>query len=335
MIERRKTFASLAVLVATISAVAVLTVSGSTSAQQNRSGGNALRISPVRTDLTIEPGKSKTVDVVVQNMSGSSAVLHPVINDFTVRPDNETGQPDIILDESKTAPRHSLKRYVGPLSDFTLKANEQKTIKVTVSIPAGTAGGGYYGAVRFEPASTNSNSQVSLSGSVGSLVLVRVPGNITEKVNIESFDVRKDDVARRLFNTNKDLKAVVRFNNEGNVQLQPFGKINLKDRSGKVVATYEVNNTDPRGNVLPDSIRRFEINLDKVGSFGKYTVEGNFGYGSNGQLLTASKSFWVIPTWMFILVGVLIAAIVAAIFLAPRLVKSYNARIIGKASRKR
>ncbi len=335
MIERRKLFGSVVLVVAAILSVVTVAVTARASAQQAGSGGNALRISPVRTDLTIEPGKSKTVDIVVRNMSARQAALHPVVNDFTVRPDNETGQPNIILDGEAAAPRHSLKQYVNQLQDFTLGPNEEKTIKVTVAIPAGTAGGGYFGAVRFEPADVNSGQQVSLSGSVGSLVLVRVPGDIVEKVSLASFDVRKGNKAGSFFTSKEDLKAVTRFKNEGNVQVQPFGKIILKSQSGKVLATYEVNDTDPRGNVLPDSVRRFETALDKIGSFGKFTLEGNFGYGSNGQLLTAQKTVYLMPLWAIICFSLLIVLVILGIFVLPRLVRAYNANVIKKATRGR
>ena len=337
MSKRRKALTSLILVITAMSAVAVIALHGGGvfAAEQLKSGsGNALRISPVRTDLVIEAGTSKAVDVIVQNMSGNTAKLHPIVNDFTVRQGNETGQPDIILDEGQAAPTHSLKQYVGALADFTLGPNEQKTIKVTVTIPKDAAGGGYFGAVRFEPAS-NAGNQVSLSGSVGSLLLVKVPGNIVEKTDLASFDVRKGDSTSSFFVSNTDLKAVSRFENKGNVQVQPFGKIILKSQSGKVLSSHEINDSEPRGNVLPNSIRRFDTALTKVGSFGKFTVEANFGYGSSGQLLVAKKTFYVVPVWVMALAGGVVLVIILGIFVIPRAIRTYNQSIIRKATSRR
>jgi hypothetical protein len=335
MIERRRTLASVAIFAAVVFALVGTVLSSSTSAVQvAQVGGNALRISPVRTDLTIEPGSARAVEVTVQNMSGASATLRPIVNDFTVRPDNETGQPDIILDDKQASPQHGLKQYISPLADFTLGPNEQRNIKVIITIPKAAAGGGYYGAVRFQPASAGS-SQVSLSGSVGSLILVRVPGDVIEKVSLASFDVRQKGSVGSFFTSSADLAAVARFKNEGNVQVQPFGKITLKNQSGKVVASYEVNNTEPRGNVLPDSIRRFDTALTKAGSIGKFTLEGNFGYGSSGQLISTSKTFYVIPAWLMITVAVVIILVILGVFVIPRLLRAYNQRIIRNATRRR
>lgn len=304
------------------------------AASQTGSGGNGLRISPVRIDMVIKPGGSKQVAINVTNVTSSKATLQVIVNDFTASSD-ESGKPAIILTPNKQAPTHSLKRYVLPVPNFTLNPGQQKTIKAVVKIPSDAAGGGYYGVIRFAPASTNSGTKnVTLAGSVGPLVLVKVPGNITENLSIASFDIRKADNPGKLFFTNKSLAATVRFQNQGNVQEEPFGKVVLRNSSGKMLSEYEVNNTDPRGNVLPDSIRKFTIPLKNVGSFGKYNIEGNFGYGANGQLLSAKTTFYVVPLFMAILVAVLILLILFAIFILPRVVRSYNRKVIRRASRR-
>ncbi len=208
---------------------------------------------------------------------------------------------------------------------------------VKITVPSDAAAGGYYGAVRFAPAdSPDPNKNVSLAASVGSLILVKVPGDIKENVTLESFDVRTSQSAKSassFFVSNKDLYAVARFKNTGNVHEQPFGKVQLK-RGDKVLQVVEINNNDPRGNVLPDSTRRFSAKLDKVGTWGKYTVEGNFGYGDNGQLLSGKSTFYVIPLAFIIGVIVLIALIIGAVLWVPKAIKRYNRNVVRKASRK-
>lgn len=264
--------------------------------QQSNSTGTGIKISPVRTELTVEPGTSKSVDVTVQNMSSSTTDFNVVINDF-VGGREELGQPSLLLDEKSYAPSHSLKRYIADVPRVSIEGGQSKTIKITINIPKDAPGGGYYGAVRFAPADKASGKNVTLSASVASLLLVKVPGDIKENVNIESFDVRRGKNATApgsLFATTKDIYATVRFKNSGNIHEQPFGKVTLK-KGSTVVQTVEINNTEPRGNVLPDTIRRFDLKLDKLTSWGKYSVEGNFGYGTNGQLLSANASFVVVP----------------------------------------
>lgn len=293
------------------------------------SSGNGMRVSPVRNDLIMKPGQSQTISVYVQNITNGDEHLKIVTNDFIAR--DETGTPSLLLD-GETNPNHGLKQYLSTPSSIVIPKGVQKEIPVTIKIPADAAGGGYYGAVRFLPANAaagGSGDNVSLAGSVASLILVKVPGDIKEDLQIASMYATKGENPSSFFISGNDISAVVRFQNKGNVQEQPFGKIALK-KGGKTISTYELNKVIPPGNVIPDSIRKFKVDLnDKVGSFGKYTIEGNFGYGESGQLLTASTTFFVIPLYLIIGVLVLIAAIVGLVLY----LKNYKKRILRNARR--
>jgi hypothetical protein len=324
-------------LMAAFAAGIIVLLSGALPASAATSGGNGLRVSPVRTDITIKPGESQTVNVTVTNVTTKQSDLQVVINDFIANP-NETGAPALILNPSQYAPSHSLKRFVTTPPNFTLAPGQQKSVPIKISVPSNAAGGGYYGAVRFAPASNINakNETVSLAGSVGSLILAKVPGDIKEQLGIASFDARKNDRPSSFFYSGKDIDAVVRFQNSGNIQEEPFGKILLKNRSGKILAQYNVNNTVPPGNVLPDSIRKFPTPLgDKVGNFGVYKLEGNFGYGSNGQLLSASTTFYVIPKGVILGFILLVLLIVFLVIGLPKLIRRYNQRVISRAGRGR
>jgi uncharacterized membrane protein len=161
---------------------------------------------------------------------------------------------------------------------------------------------------------------------------VRVSGNVVDNLQLASLDVRQYNAGspQAVFFSNKNLVVAARFQNLGNVQEQPFGKV-LFENGKKELATYEINNTTPRGNVLPGSIRMFTVNLTKIGIFGKYTVSGNFGYGANGQLLSGSTTFYVIPLAAVIAIVVVILLILFLIFGLPKMIRSYNRRIIRRA----
>ncbi len=318
-------------------AAAVLCVSfvGNTNAQQNQGSGSGLFISPVRTDLIINPGETKNFTLTIKNVTSANTVYRAITNDF-VAGDNEYGQPALILDDDKFAPSHSLKRYVAAIPDVAVDAGKSKEVKVTIAVPKGTAGGGYFGAVRFVPTGGKQGQNVTLSASVGSLILVKVPGDIKELITLASFDVRSGEKAEsgsKFFTSNKNLYAVARFKNSGNLHEQPFGKVIVK-KGDRVVQTTEINDTTPKGSVLPDSVRRFSIKLNKIDMWGKYTVEGNFGYGANGQLVSGQTSFTVIPLLLIIACLLLLALIIFAIFWFPKAIKRYNENIVRRASRR-
>jgi len=323
------TLTAVGILIAMPLSAMAATTTGSSSTSTS-GGANGYRISPVRTDLNINPGQTEDVTVIIQNVSSNVEQLQTLINDFTAR--DESGSPALLLN-GQSAGQHGLKQFITvPNGAFSLQPNEQKDITVHITIPKGTPGGGYFGAVRFAPAGSTGNENVNLSASVTSLILVRVSGNVTDLLNIASFDTQKkpDDVhttpsASTFFTSGKNLQVAVRFQNQGNVQEQPFGKVILK-KGSKVIDQQEINNVTngERSNVLPGTVRRFTVDLHNTKSYGKYTVEGNFGYGSNGQLLSAKKSFYVVPVALIIIVLAVIVGLILLLIIVPRVRRNYR-----------
>jgi len=330
MLKRLSTLIiSLTTLVLLLSSTSMAAVSTSASSA-SISSGDGLKVSPVRTDVTIEPGHSQIVKLFIQNITKGTATFQVIVNNFTAN--GESGVPALYLKgNDNESIIHGLKQFIAPISDVTLKANQEKAVNVVITIPKNNAGGGYYGAVRFAPASVTSKNSVSLSASVASLILVTVPGPaLRQQLNLSSFVVSQNNQVGSLFFSNKNIKVIAKFDNTGNVQVEPFGKIIVKNSSGKTLLTKSINNAVPPGNVLPDSIRAFKLTLNNLSSFGKYSVSGNFGYGTNGQLLSATTTFYVIAPWIIILVVAIIVIIILVIIFMPKLFRAWYKRSISK-----
>lgn len=293
----------------------ILGVLAPAGAQQGASNG--FLVSPVRSELTIEQGKSETVKLTVENATNSPTVAKPIVNDFEPAKD-ESGQPKILLDENVSAAGNSFRSLVGNLQPIPLGPKEKKEIAVKISVPGNASAGGYYGAVRFVSEQEGTDKNVALSASVGTIFLVRVPGNLTEKLDLVQFTAAKNGSNGRFFINSGNMSVVTRLKNTGNIHVKPYGKVTVTDNSGKTVETYEFNGTEPRSNVLPNSTRKFEDKLKNQKWFGKYTVTANFGYGSGGSLITAKASFWVIPSWILIVGIILLLAIAVGVFLLYR-----------------
>ena len=300
----------------------VVLAASNSSANSSNFGADGYRVSPVTTEITVNKGSSTTINVYLQNVSSATEHVQTIFDDF-VASNKDNGSPALLLN-GQDAPSHSLKQFVSiKQPDFTLAPGAQQAVTITITIPNSVAGGGYYGAVRFAPQSISGNKNVNLSASVASLILIKVPGNYLQKVTISSFGVRQASSSNNasLFFSGSNLVANVGFDDLGQVQEQPFGKI-LVYQGSKVIGTYDINNTVPAGNVLPSSIRTFNVNLHSISGFGKYKLIGNFGYGTNGQLLSATTTIYVIPVWFLILVIVLIVIIILAIIYTVKSNKS-------------
>jgi hypothetical protein len=317
VLVKQQILASIRLIVMLAFATVLLALAHSSSASAQ--SANVLKISPVRSDVQVPAGTVKTIQVTLSNTGNETVTLHPIVNDFIAG--DESGTPALILDEDQFAPTHSLKRYVTPLEDVTIPGRQAKTVTVVITIPSDADAGGYFGAIRFAPTDPDGGGQVNLSASVASLVLLTVPGDIQEELQLTDFAIKQDGRVGTNFRTPNNIQATVRFENKGNVQVGPFGRISVK-QGNDVVYEADFNAEDPRDVVLPDSARRWDIPLDKIGSFGHYEVIATFTYGQTNQTIEVAQSFWVIPWWMIIAaiaaVVVLVGGIVLTILLIRR-----------------
>lgn len=129
------------------------------------------------------------------------------------------------------------------------------------------------------------------------------------------------------FFENGPITFVTRIKNEGNIHVKPSGDIEIRDMFGNLSATLPINKQEPKSNVLPDSTRRFETQFNKSWMIGRYTANLTLGYGTGGQAITNTISFWVIP-YKLILISLLVLATV--VFVLKRMIKVYNKRVIAK-----
>jgi hypothetical protein len=324
------------VAVVVVCAVAIVALAGSHAfAVTANNTANTLKVSPVRTDVEIKPGESQTVKITVTNLTGAATTVSPIENDFISG--DERGTPSLILDPSKYAPTHSLKRFMAPLSNVAIPAGESKTINVVINVPKDAQASGYFGAIRFAPTSPDGGGQVNLSASVASLILLTVPGPVVEKLNLTDFSIQqkdKDGTAKdgTNFRDGNNIQASVRFENKGNLQLGPFGKVTVK-KGDSVIYDTDFNNKNPRDVILPDGARRWDIPLNNISGFGKYTVSAVFTYGQKNQTIEVSKSFWVVPSSVIIASAIGLVVLIGLIVGIWQFLRSYKRRLLGHRGR--
>lgn len=303
-----KTRLALAVVLAPL----LLLVVTSAFAQQT-TPGSGLSISPVLSEFEIQPGQASKLDITLKNITGGDILAQAFVNDFTS--DNETGNPQIITDTSKKNPS-SIRDFVLGLEDIALAKGEQKKVTVTLQTAAKTPPGAYYGIIRFKAVPTGANSpqsgDVALTASVGTIVLITVPGDLREQVQLSGIHVYKGDNVGTFFFSQPD-KVGIEIKNLGNGFAQPFGTVEITDTFGKKVHSYQLNNTSTRSTVLPGSSRILKNNIKDTNKPGRYTITANVAYGS-GSVLVSKKTFWYIPIWLAITVLILLLVLSAATY---------------------
>lgn len=299
-------------------------------AAQSAATGQALEIGPPVLNLTANPGDTVKATISLRDISSGSLIVKGTLNDFVAG--GEDGTPKILLDSDEVSP-YSFKEWASPIPDLTLKSKEIKNLAITINVPKNASPGGYYGVVRFTGTPPDlEDTGVSLAASVGSLILLKVNGEIKEGLAIEEFTASHDGKTGTLFEF-APIVFTERIKNIGNVHEEPAGLVTVKDMFGNVVATLGVN--QPPRDVLPQSIRKFESSLDgtNIGDkvlFGLYTAELSINYGPDTPAVTSTISFWVIP---YTLIGIGIIALVAGFFGLRFLIRRYNQSVIKRAQK--
>ena len=288
---------------------------------QTAPSGSGLSISPTVSQLTIKPGASDHVTITLKNVTVDDVVAKGEVDDFTSN--NVDGNPKIITNQNQQTP-NSIRKFVSNLDDVPLAKGEQKTVILGIDIPKSAPAGAYYGIIRYRAVpkvlATPGAGQVALTASVGTIVLITVPGNIREQVQVKGIHVYRGAREGSFFVTPPN-KIGIAINNFGNGFERPFGTVEVHDMFNKTVASYPFNNPKELGNVLPNSSRLFTNNVKGLNKIGRYTVLASVSYGNGSQVLTLKKTFWYVPYWLVIIILLVIAALV---FLAVRSYRSYS-----------
>lgn len=325
-LQTSKLFARL--LVGTSLVVALLislfgTYSVASAQSFDANAAQGIQISPASVELNAEKGKTYTLKIKVLNVTSSDLTYTTSTHDFGAQ--GETGSPRIFPDGYLPAGA-SVTSWISAIDQFTLHGHEPRQFNVTVTIPSNAEPGGHYGVLSFSgKASETSNPSVGLTATTGLLILIRVDGAITEKLSLASFTAEQGGKQHSFFEASP-INFVTRLKNEGNVHVKPVGSIQIHDMFGGLVATLPVNAAI--GNVLPTSIRRFDSQLTKDWMIGRYNADLTLGYGTTGQAITNTISFWVIP---YKLILAVLFILLTVVFILARMIKVYNRHIIAKS----
>jgi hypothetical protein len=307
----------LSVLVLTLPIVLSTTPAFAATTATNSAPGSGLSISPLHNQLTLDPGQSTNIKINLKNITQNNVVAKSYVNDF--QSDNNTGNPVIITDPNKNLST-SIKKFVHPI-DVPLAVGEKKEVTVPVSVPSGATPGAYYGIVRYRAIPAGSTApkegEVSLSASVGTIVLIQVRGNLKVQGQLSALKVYNNNSSGTIF-LHKPNKSGVEFSNLGNSFLQPFGKVTLNDMSGKQIYSYEVNNNQPRSTVLPGSKRMFIDPIKNINKPGRYKLTASVAVNEGSDVLVSQKTFWYITSSLLLVIAGVLVLLIVLTFLAYR-----------------
>lgn len=269
------------VSIAILAAVVALGVTGSLlvrEASAQSAGELRLQGSGVPINLVAKPDSVATTDVSVRNIGSKAETLKVGLQKFG---QDATGNPT--LSDRGAEDKHFDWVTLTP-SEFTIQPNEQKTVRVTINVPA-EAAFGYYYAVTFTRAADekNPNGQ-TVKGSLATLVLLeaQVPGAKRE-LAVESF--KTAGVYEFL-----PARFTVKIKNTGNVHAIPYGDVTV-GQGNTELARMAINPAG--GYVLPGATRTFTVEWnDGFPRTVQKTKDGKAVIDANGQVETDFEVNW-------------------------------------------
>jgi len=264
--------------------------------------------------LTAKPGETKQEQIRVRNSSSQPVVVQSSALDFVLDQDATT---PIAVNESVDN-RWSLASWmtIAP-GRQVLAPNQTGVISLVIEVPSDALPGGHYAMVVHQPglevvgAETTqevvNESATGINQQVGTLVYLVVEGPITEQAFIRNLNFPQ-------FSEFGPVPYSFSVENNSDIHIRPSLEVSIANLFGKVVSTTALETK----NIFPLTSRDFDGSWEQIWGTGLYKATVTMGYGSQGQVATASTSFWLIPIKLIIAIIVLILTIVAIIVVVRR-----------------
>ena len=149
------------------------------------SAGPLISINPAHIELTATPGAHLTSAFKFWNGTNADLLIHLEAADFT--PQGEEGQ---ILVDGEEDPINSLKAWVRTAApDVNIPAGEELPIDYSLDVPANASPGSHWGTLLTVLAPQGTGPGTAVQTRFGLLILVRVLGDVREKLTLESASV--------------------------------------------------------------------------------------------------------------------------------------------------
>jgi|GEM_PF-1318311 len=252
-------------------------------------------------EIKIKPGEKFQTTVRIMNSSDKDIEVESFVKDFIIDKDAKT---PIQVRES-VDDRWSLASWIAVgQSRQMLKAGKAGTVNVLIEVPKDARPGGHYAMVIHQPAGSagaaKEPASTGVNQQVGSLIYVTVEGQINEEAFIRDFAFTPNiaEFGPMAFSYGID--------NESDIHIRPNATMEIYNLFNQKIDTVVIETQ----NVFPGTQRAFSGIWGVNWGFGPYKAILNVSYGSQGKMVSAQATAWLIPLSIIIAVLILILATV-------------------------
>ena len=289
-------------------------------------GSLALSVTPPFTQMVLTPGEVFRSYVKVVNVNPYELTVYATPVNFSSS--DEEGSPKFIPLVGNPVDKDTFAGWIDvSQAPIVIPRESTQEVPFTINVPGNAQPGGHFAAILIgtRPPKDGANI-VHTAQVVTSLFLARVAGDVHEEGQIREL------TAENSYSGTPRTEFSLRFENSGNVYLQPQGDITIYNMWGTERGFVPINQSSNFGNVLPKSIRKFSFIWEGTPSFtdiGRYKAIATLSFGVEAKhSVDRTIYFWVIPLKATLITLALFFGFIAFIVVAIRM---YIRRVLSMA----
>jgi hypothetical protein len=282
----------------------------------------SMTLTPPLYQISLAPGATWSSNLQFRNGNSYPLTVHLSVENF--RAGRDSGIELFPKTNASSSPYELALWVTQPKTVLVVQPGVTENIPFHISIPKDAEPGGHYAAMVVSTAPDASDSMLSVSSGVSSLLLVRVAGDVLEEGSILDFS------SEHFVAQSQEATFHLRFENTGNVHIEPSGDIDIENMFGKTRGRVTMNSSHAFGNILPHSTKVFSFEWKGEKNFfdiGLYHARARLVYGENKEKTAYYSTYFLVFPWLPVV------SISAFLFVFLRFVRRSVRRYVASAVR--
>jgi len=263
---------------------------------------------PPRLEIEALPGGTVQESLRIRNETGTDQAYKVIVADFIVTGNQGTPIP---VTEAVSG-RWSLASWISVSpKQILVPAGQTAGVDLIISVPQDGLPGGHYAMVTYAPIAEGSLAQgtgAQISPQVGSLVYLKVIGDVTEAVNLKEFK------ADNKFKHYGPTPIMAEIENLGDIHLRPIGKLTVTNWLGDETYSAELEEK----NIFPFASRTYDWTVPGKWHLGRYAARLTAQAGDAAIPLTGLIYFWIVPVKEISVIAAALTIIILLVILKKR-----------------
>ena len=263
---------------------------------------------PPRLEIEALPGGTVQESLRIRNETGTDQAYKVIVADFIVTGNQGTPIP---VTEAVSG-RWSLASWISVSpKQILVPAGQTAGVDLIISVPQDGLPGGHYAMVTYAPIAEGSLAQgtgAQISPQVGSLVYLKVIGDVTEAVNLKEFK------ADNIFKHYGPTQIMAEIENLGDIHLRPIGKLTVTNWLGDETYSAELEEK----NIFPFASRTYDWTVPGKWHLGRYAARLTAQAGDAAIPLTGLIYFWIVPVKEISVIAAALTIIILLVILKKR-----------------